>query len=123
MDTEKVIKELSQKYLGKKIIKNKEEKPTEIICEIDPATGHPEKGVAIAVIDKSEPHYHKKSTEIYKVLKGKLTVNINNQEHKLKEGEELIIKPGDIHYTIGNETWVEVYSEPGWTPEDHIPAN
>lgn len=122
MNVEKVINELAQKYTGKKIVKNKEENPTEIICEIDPAANHPERGVAIAVIDRSEPHYHRKAIETYKVTKGELNVVINNQAHKLKEGEKLIIKPGDIHYAIGNETWVEVYSEPGWTPEDHILA-
>ncbi|MFC1663701.1 cupin domain-containing protein [Patescibacteria group bacterium] len=123
MNTEKVIEELSQKYSDKKIIKLPEDNPTEIICEIDPATGHPEKGIAIAVIDKSEPHYHKKATEIYKVIKGDLTVFINNQQHKLKEGDSLTVKPGKIHYAVGNETWVEVYSEPGWTKEDHILVN
>ena len=123
MNTEKVITELSQKYPDKKIIKNNDENPTEILCEIDPATEHPERSIAIAVIDKSEPHYHKKSTETYKVLKGDLTIKINNEEHKLKEGDTLVIRPDNIHYAIGNETWVEVSSEPGWTQEDHIPTN
>jgi len=123
MNIEKIINELSKKYPGKKIIKNREENPTEIICEVDPASNHPEKGIAIAVIDKSEPHYHKKTTEKYKVLKGKLIININGQDYKLQEKEELVIKPGSIHYAIGDETWVEVYSEPGWLSEDHILAN
>ena len=117
MNTEKVIKELSQKYPGKKIIKLPEDNPTEIICEINPAT---DQGVAIAIIDKSEPHYHKKTTEIYKIIKGRLVVFINNQEHELEEGDTLTVEPDELHYAVGNETWVEVYSEPGWTQEDHI---
>jgi len=123
MNTKKIIKELSQKYPGKRIIKLPEDNPTEIICEIDPATNHPDKGVAVAVIDKSEPHYHKAATEIYKIIKGELTVSVNNQEYKLKEGNTLTVKPGEIHHAVGNETWVEVYSEPGWTQEDHILTN
>lgn len=116
MKTEKAIKELSEKYPGKKIIKNNEENPTEIVCEIEP-------GTAIAVIDKSEPHCHKKATEIYEVTRGKLTVYKNGRAYKVKEGDTLTIKPGEIHYAVGNETWVKVYSKPAWTPEDHILAN
>ncbi len=123
MNTEKIIKKLSQKYPGKKIIKLPEDNPTEIICEIDPTTSHSEKGIAIVIIDKTEPHYHKKSTEIYKITKGKLTVFINNKEYKLKEEDSLTVKPGEIHYAVGNETWVKAYSEPGWTQEDHILVN
>ncbi len=113
MDTAKVTQELSQKYPGKKIIKNKGENPTEIICEIEP-------GFAIAVIDKSESHFHKKTTEIYEVTREGLTIYKNNQEYKLQEGDKITIKPGEVHYAIGNETWVKVYSEPAWTLEDHI---
>ena len=120
MNIEKIISELSQRYPAKKIVKNTEQNPSEIICEIDQAADHPEKDIAIAVIDKSESHYHKKSTEIYKVLKGKLTLIVDNQEYKLKEGDSITIKPGQIHSAIGNETWVECHSEPGWTSEDHI---
>jgi len=123
MDTKKVVAELSQKYPGKKIVQLPENNPTEILCEIDPATNHPEKSIAIAVIDKSEPHYHKKTTEIYKVIKGNLSMVIDGQKNKLEEGDSLIIKPRDIHYAIGDETWIEVYSEPGWSPEDHILIN
>jgi len=120
MNAEQVIKDLSQKYPGKKIIKNKKENPTEIICEISPAVEHPEKSIAIAVIDKSEPHYHKQATEIYEVIKGELVINKNKKEYKLREGDRLIIYPGEIHSAFGNETWIKVYSEPGWIPKDHI---
>ncbi len=116
MNLEKVIDELSRKYPGKKIIKNKEEEPTEIICEIEP-------GFAVAVVDKSEPHFHKKTTETYEVIKGELTVFRNGRAYKLKGDDKLIIEPGEIHYAVGDETWVKVYSEPGWDPEDHILAD
>ncbi len=113
MDVEKVIKELSQKYPGKKIIKNKEGNPTEIICEIEP-------GLAVAVIDKSITHYHKKATEVYEIMRGDLIAYKDGKEYKLGEGEKLTIKPDEVHYAVGNETWVKVFSEPPWTPEDHI---
>jgi len=120
MDSKKVIRELSQEYPGKKIIKNDEQNPTEIICEIDPATNHPEKSLAVAVIDKIKPHYHKKTTEIYEVLRGKLTINKGGENCELEKGDKLTIEPGEIHSAIGNEAWIKAYSEPGWTSEDHI---
>lgn len=113
MNVERIIKELSQKYRDKKIIKNNEENTTEIICEI-------ELGFAIAVIDKSEPHFHKKAREVYELIKGNITVYRDNRKYKLKEGDKLTIKPGEVHFAVGNEAWVKVYSEPAWTPEDHI---
>ncbi len=42
------------------------------------------------------------------------------KKHIIKEGGRIEIKPGTRHYALGNETWVNVYSTPGWTPEDHI---
>ena len=120
MDAEKVIRELSQRYPGKKIIKNEEESPTEILCEIDPTSDHPGRDVAIAVIDRSKPHYHKKTREIYEVTKGSLIVNKNGIDFHLKEGEKLVIEPGEVHFAVGDETWITTYSEPGWTMEDHI---
>jgi len=113
MDIARIIKELSQKYPGRKIIKNNKENTTEIICEIEP-------GFAIAVIDKSEPHFHKKTTEVYEVIKGEISIYKDKRGYKLKKGRKLTIKPKEIHYAIGNETWVKVYSEPAWTPKDHI---
>ncbi|MCX6813342.1 MAG: cupin domain-containing protein [Candidatus Azambacteria bacterium] len=120
MNVEKVIKELSQEYPGKQVIKNEEKNPTEILCEIDPTTDHPERSVAIAVIDKSKPHYHKKTKETYEVIRGSLTINKNGQDFHLREGEKLVIEPGETHFAFGNETWIRVYSEPGWVLEDHI---
>jgi len=120
MNTKKVIKELSQKYPGKEMIKSPEDNPTEIVCETEPATDQQTNGVAVAVIDRSEPHYHKKTTELYKVIKGTLVVFVNDKKYKLKEGDTLTVVPGEVHYAVGDETWVEVYAEPGWTFEDHI---
>lgn len=113
MNTQKVVEQLSNKYPGKKIIKIPEYNPKEIICEISP-------GIAIAVIDKSEPHYHKQIAENYEILKGDLDIYKDNNKHSLTVGDKLIIEPGVIHYAIGDETWVKVTASPPWTPEDHI---
>ena len=122
MNVKRVRKNLKEKYPDKVIIENKNEEgvTTEIICENEPTSDHPEYSIAIAVIDSSTLHYHKKVTETYKVLKGTLTVFKTNEEVKLEEGDELIIKPGEIHSNLGDETWVECRSKPGWEIDDYI---
>jgi len=120
MDVRKVVSQLKKKYTGKKIIKNDPENPTEILCEVEPTTDHPEYSLAISVIDKSKPHVHQKTQETYKVIKGSLDLYIDGQEHQLKEGEQITIQPGQKHWAKGDETWIECYSEPGWTLKDHI---
>ncbi|MBI2641674.1 cupin domain-containing protein [Candidatus Roizmanbacteria bacterium] len=120
MNNKKIIKELKKKYPGKKIILNPPENPTEIICEIDPTSKHPEKSVALAIIGKSRPHYHKKSTEIYEAVRGTLTVYKNSRKHILQEGQKITIEPNVVHYAKGNESWFLTHSTPGWTFEDHI---
>lgn len=127
MNVKAVVKELKRKYPGKTIIENKNEQgiTTEIVCEIETTSDHPEYSTAIAVIDSAIIHYHKKLTETYKVLKGELKIfkydknKIEYKEHVVKEGESIVINPGEIHSNLGNEIWVEVFSKPGWTIDDY----
>lgn len=120
MDYVKVLAQLSSQYPNSKIIKLPENNPTEILVEIDPTQNHPDYSVAISIIDRSLPHYHKQVTELYEVLRGELSVFIDNVEHKLKEKDELEILPGTQHYAIGNETLVKCTARPGWTVCDHV---
>lgn len=120
MNVTKVVSELQEKYPGKKIILNTPENPTEIICEIEPTEKHPERSVAVAVVDRIRPHYHKKLTEVYKITRGMLILHLGRQKKIAKENERIKIPPGEIHWAEGDETWFYVYSTPGWTQEDHI---
>lgn len=121
MNVIKIRQEFEQNYPGKFIVENKiEEVVTEIVCETEPTSEHPEYSKAIAVIDKSRLHYHKKLTETYKILKGTLILHINDSVVELKEGDVYAIQPNTIHWAEGNETWLEVSSTPGWTIDDHI---
>jgi mannose-6-phosphate isomerase-like protein (cupin superfamily) len=128
MNVKKVIKLLRQKYPNKTIIENKNSKriTTEIICEIESTNKHSHYSIAIAVIDSSTIHYHRKITEIYKVMKGNLKVfkyNIKRnfyKEYIIKRNKSITIKPGEIHSNLGKETWVECYSKPGWLIDDYI---
>ena len=122
MNVPKIIKQLKKKYPGKQIIKNKnaDGEVVEIVCEVEPTEDHPEYSNIVAVIDNSILHMHKKATETYTVTKGELTVFMADRNVQLKKGESLTIKPGEIHATLGNETFITVYAEPGWTLDDHI---
>lgn len=120
MNSRQVINQLKEKYPGKNIIALPENKPTEILCEVDPTSEHPEYSNAVAIIDKSKPHTHHKTAETYKVIKGKLILHVGEKSKELNVGDTHTIKPGNVHWAEGNETWVECYSEPGWTFEDHI---
>ncbi len=122
MNVEEIFKELKHKYPGKAIIKNenKQGEVTEILCEIEPASKHPHYSNAIAIIDKSEKHLHNKTTETYTVLKGCLKLYIDEKEISLNEGESYEIDPGHVHYAVGDATWVECRSQPGWVFEDHV---
>ena len=89
----------------------------------NPTSKHPEKSVALAIVGRSKPHFHKKSTEIYEVVKGVLVVYKNGKKYTLKEKEKITIEPNIVHYVEATEAWFLTYSNPGWTFEDHIFAN
>ena len=117
MNLKKVVGELKNKYPGKEIIVNTPENPTEVVCETKPGKDRSE---AVAVIDASQLHYHQRLTEVYQVAKGELVMFLDGEKRVLKKGEEIEIKPGVRHRAVGEETWVKVYSVPGWTPEDYF---
>ena len=116
MNNKKIVNELKQRYPMKKVL----EGDGEIICEIQPVSENPDESISIAVIKETKPHFHKLTTEIYEVVKGRLSLFIDGLEHKLSEGESLVISPYQKHYAIGNETWIKCTSHPGWRFEDHI---
>ncbi len=121
MNTGSIKKQLQTKYPGKFIVENEIDNViTEILCEVEPASEHPEYSKAIAVIDRSLPHFHRKLIETYTILKGELVLHINDKEIKLKEGDSYTIEPHFVHWAEGEETWVEVTSTPGWVLDDHI---
>lgn len=117
MKVKRVITKLKKKYPGKNIVITDPENPGEIICEVEPSK---DSSIAIAVVDKIRPHYHKILTERYEVLRGVLRHHMGDKVTTLQKGDEIEILPGTVHWAEGKETWFKVYSTPGWTPEDHI---
>ena len=120
MSPEQVIAYFAKQYPVSNIVALPPDNPTEIICEIDPSSEHPEYNVAIAAIKESAPHYHQKSTEVYEVVQGEIALVVDGQEHRLRAGDVYTIQPGSVHAARGNFAIVRVTSRPGWTPEDHF---
>lgn len=122
MNVNKVKQELAAKYPGVVIKENQNEagEVTEIIGEIDRNLIGSERDVAVAVIDASPEHYHKKTTEEYEVLIGSLTVFLDGQPYGMEEGQKLVVKPGVRHRAEGDETWLYCYSVPAWSAEDYF---
>ncbi len=121
MDAKRIVEELTQEFPGKNILILPQDKPTEIICEIDPSSLHRESSVAIAYIDRSAPHYHRRAAETYVIEEGSLRLVVDGQEHQLQAGDTFVISPGQVHEATGDATRVRVESSGrGWTPKDHI---
>lgn len=113
---EDIFARLGCEFPGKKII----DLGSEIIAEVDPSEDHPEYSTAIAYIFNSAPHYHDKTVETYTVQEGSVVLLIEGEEKMLHAGDRYVINPGLIHSARGDWARVEVISNPGWTPEDHI---
>ncbi len=113
IDIEKTRAELMNSYPGCRV--QIADDGREIVAEIS-------HGLAVAVIESSAPHFHIKTREIHKVLRGTLHVACGGEGHVLREGETISIEPGKIHYAKSAEklVWIEVSSMPAWTPEDHF---
>lgn len=120
MNSQEIIDKLSKKYPEKNIIKNDKASPTQITCEIEPTSDHPEYSIAIVVVDDVPVHHHNKSTELYEILEGEADVTVDGTKIHLYTEEKLTIPPGSSHSVIGNSTWIKISSFPGWTIADHI---
>lgn len=120
MTAKETIDYFQEQYSGKNVIELPPGKPTEIICELEPSSEHPEYSIAVAAISSSKPHYHKKATEFYEVVRGGLILMVDDKSIKLNVGDIYTVKPQQIHHAKGNFTLVKVTSRPGWTSDDHI---
>jgi mannose-6-phosphate isomerase-like protein (cupin superfamily) len=72
-------------------------------------------------------HYHKKSTEVYHLIKGEIAVEVKEKGKKevvvtLKPGDVLVLQPHDIHKVVkaskSNELLVTCV--PDWREDDEI---
>jgi mannose-6-phosphate isomerase-like protein (cupin superfamily) len=111
-EIEQIKAELLREYPGAAIKVAPDQ--AEIVAEIEPKR-------AVAVIQLSQPHFHREMTEVYRILRGTLYVVCGGVGHVLGVGQSLTIEPGKVHYArgAGGFAWLEVLSEPAWTSEDY----
>ncbi len=72
-------------------------------------------------------HYHKKTTEVYHLLSGELTLEVKEKGKKekkiqLQSGDVLVLQPFDIHKIIkaSNRNELIVTCVPDWREDDEI---
>jgi mannose-6-phosphate isomerase-like protein (cupin superfamily) len=116
MTREKVLAYFAEHYPGYPVIQLPPENPTEIICEIKRDA---QQSAAIAFIKRSQPHMHKRITEIYRVKHGRLKLHVGGQVIEL-DHDGWVIKPGQVHWAEGDWAKVEVIASPPWHDGDHI---
>lgn len=120
MNVDKVAKRLAEKYPDVEMFVDNVDGFCEFLAEIEPTKDHEDHSVAVAIAGKSRAHYHNKTTEVYEVMTGNLTVFIDGEKYELTERESVTINPGSIHWVHSDEAWFMVTSTPGWTMDDHI---
>jgi mannose-6-phosphate isomerase-like protein (cupin superfamily) len=117
---ERILAELQSKYPGKNCF-DLDGRAMHFVCEIEPTAEHTEYDRAVEVMIATRPHKHLKMTQHYTVLKGTLALHLDDQIITLHPNEQFIVEPNHVHWaTSDDECWVELYSQPGWTKEDHI---
>lgn len=118
--SKRILGQLKSKYPGKNAF-DLDGRGLHFACEIEPTENHPEYDRAIEVIISSKPHKHSKMIQQYTIINGVLELHVGNKTFLLKTGDIYTVKQNKIHWATSNqECWVEVYSKPGWTKEDHI---
>lgn len=119
MDNKKLLA-LGREFFGKPIFLLPPDDPdnaTEVVVEV---SRDERESVAVALIDRSAPHMHYATTEVYIVEEGELTVYVNKVKHLLRPGEQLTILSGEVHWAEGDSTRVRVVARPPWTSADHV---
>ena len=116
----RILRQLRMRYPGKSTF-DLDGRGLHFVCEIEPTEDHLEYDRAVEVILLSKPHKHLMMTQHYTILSGTLKLHVNEKMIMLNPGDTYTIKPSVVHWTKSDdECWVEIYSTPGWTKEDHI---
>jgi mannose-6-phosphate isomerase-like protein (cupin superfamily) len=76
--------------------------------------------VGYADIGVDEPHVHSKVTEVYLIAKGTSQLRVEQETIELKEGDCIIIEPGEAHTFLSSskDYFHFVFQYPGLRAED-----
>lgn len=120
--SERILNQLKAKYPKAKAF-DLDGRGMHFVCEVEPTGEHPEYDRAVEVIIFSKPHKHLRMTQNYTILSGTLEFHVGEKKVTLHSGDKYTIHPNNVHWARSDdECWVEIYSKPGWTKEDHIPV-
>jgi mannose-6-phosphate isomerase-like protein (cupin superfamily) len=75
--------------------------------------------------DRAPTHYHRKTEEVYVILKGSAEMRVNNSRFTLTPGDVVVLDPGDVHdveLSDGETVEFLAISHPAFCQEDHINA-
>jgi mannose-6-phosphate isomerase-like protein (cupin superfamily) len=67
-------------------------------------TEDPDRAASIHVVEikeDSEVHYHERQTEVYYVLEGEGSIELDGERLPLRPGTSVLIKPGCRHRAVG----------------------
>jgi mannose-6-phosphate isomerase-like protein (cupin superfamily) len=82
---------------------------------------HPAAWAHAVDIDGAQPHFHKRSTELYYVLEGQGTLTLDGQTVPVGPGSLAHIPPGTVHSASGRMR-VLVVGIPDIADDDYYPA-
>lgn len=121
--SDRILKQLRLKYPGANAF-DLDGRGEHFVCEVEPVNEHPEYDRAVEVIISSKPHKHLKMRQRYTILSGALELHVGEKVVLLRSGDVYTVEPNNVHWAASkDECWVEIYSQPGWTKEDHIVVN
>ena len=102
------------------VIEKDEERIMQIVTAGD---GHPW-GLALVQLRQCPRHLHHKMTELFVILEGSITMEMDEQYHTLKQGDHVSIAPGRIHKVCDAApgTRMMVFSFPPFEESDLIAA-
>jgi mannose-6-phosphate isomerase-like protein (cupin superfamily) len=107
------------------LIFNQKNFPAEVLYEITSLATKLPFGIAIADIELSARHFHKKTIETYTVVQGDLEVTLDGKKHLLHPGDAIKIQPGMIHTARSiseKPARIVVVCIPEFSLEDYIPV-
>lgn len=133
----KIVEEIAERYNITRVLANgveadrdelsDDEYYDEIILEVERPENDPFAPHAIAIINRSKPHFHLYTAERYKIISGELIVIICGHANVLSPGftETVLISPCNTHHAItllARPAIIEVLASPRWNEEDYFVA-
>ena len=113
-------------YRKKKELPPGETPPKEVIYEVIGTSDEVGCGFAIADIQRSQKHYHRRTVETYTLVYGELRVHVGDAVEVLRNPGQVLTIPLNVPHwaeSVGETpARIAVFTKPPWTPEDHLPV-